>query len=970
MPSEGISLGSVTVTVVPVAKGIDKSLRDQLEPAAAAAGDDAGKVIAEKISTEVEDAVPEGFQKGRTKAKTEAETTGDQVGKSVGDKVEAQVEDAVPAGVKKGRTKAKAPAQDTGDDIGETIGDRIKQPIEDSIPDGIDKGRQKSQDPAKKTGDQVGKSIGGGISPLIVSALVGAGTFGAAALLAGTSVAVAGIGVLIDKSNADIQAEYATLASDVGREMQDAASPIVPAVQTAMVQADNSIQSLGPTLKKTFADVAPDIVTAESGIVGMATKALPGLDTAINQSRGIVSGFFGGLPTLGTGVGQFFTGLTTNAQSTEKGLVDLEDVGSHALGALGQVAGSAAATLSTDFDAVTPALDGTLSVIQKLSSPPVIGGVLGLAGALKFDPAISGGLQKVSNGLTSVAAKAEGSTGLLGKAGGAAESAAGGFGKMADIVGGPWGVAIGAGVGLLSGLVSNLTQSVASVSDFTAAVAQDNGVVGSNTTAIIQKKLATFDLTTAQNDLGVSQTTLIEYAAGEASAQKTVQDAYNKKVAALKASGQVSAQNTAATVQGNIAAKAESDRLHDVLDKVDQVTAAVKGALEQQNQQNKAYLDATKSAGIFAGMVDTATTALQTQAQQQAINVVASLQLNTAQGGLGQQLSNMLYNYQLATAGAQGYNAMLTALHGTTASLDDAQNGLDQALLTAKTSFKANSFSLAENTQEGINNRVALSAAAKQIIALGVANYQAHGDIDQANGVVNQQIEAFVKATGATGKQKTAIESYLKSLAQIPPDVTTNVHANTSSAAQAVTHLLNDIDKASGTIQVYANVHNPTGGKALGANARGGDVQAGDFSVVGEEGPEIVEFGRAGRVIPNNKITVISGSTGALRTGAFSVLPTIGATANLALGQIGLPAAGSSAAPGSGYLPPAAAFNGSAVPQPVLSGAQWQQLAVLASRAGAGPGGRTTNMWVYPPAASAEQTAAEVVRRLAHAGVS
>src|SRR5581483_5732497 len=541
--------------------------------------------------------------------------------------------------------------------------------------------------------------------------------------------------------------------------------------------------------------------------------------------RGIVSGFTGSLPTLGSGIGRFFTGLTTNAQSTQTGIVDFGDGASNALGTLGHVAGSASAALSTDFAAVTPVLNTALGAINAIASPPVIGGLLGGGAALKFDPAISGGLQKVSNGLTTVAAKAEGSAGLLGKAGGAAESAAGGFGKMADVMGGPWGVAVGAGIGLLGGLVSNLTQGVASVADFTAAVAADNGVVGASTTATIQKKLATLDLKTAQDDLGVSQTTLIEYAAGDAAAQKTVREAYTAKVAALKASGEVSAQNTQATVQGNIAAKAEADRLRDVIGQVDDVTAAVKGALEQQNAQNQAYLAATRSAGIFAGMVDTATTALQTNANQTAINTVASLQLHGNQQQLGQDLSNLIYNYQLAAAVAQGYNAALTAMNGTTVSLDDAQNNLDQAVLNAKTSFKANSYSLAENTQAGINNREALSAAAKEITALGVANYQAHGDINQANDVIKQQINNFVTATGATGDQRKAILSYITALAQIPPTVATTVTANTAPAKDDANTLVKYIDSLTGTITIQAGSginasgisYNPKsgGGKAL-----------------------------------------------------------------------------------------------------------------------------------------------------------
>lgn len=711
-----------------------------------------------------------------------------------------------------------------------------------------------------KVDPQAAQAAGKQGGSLIMAAIAAGAVFGPAAILTGFDTALAGIAVMVAKSNADVQAEYKTLASDIGRTLTDAVQPVVPAVQTAMVQADTSIRNLGPTLKKTFSDAAPDIVTAESGIIGLATHALPGLDTAINNSRGIFSGFFGELPQLGSGAGQFFTGLTTNAQSTEKGIVDLVDVLSHALGTVGQVAGSASAALSTDFDAITPALNGTLTVIQKLANPATVGGLIGVFGAMKLDPAISRGLQSASNGLVTVAAKADGASGLLGKAGTAAEKAAGGLGTMADVMGGPWGLAIGAGIGLLGGWVSSMNQTIATASDFSAAVAQDNGVVGANTAAIIQQKLASVDLSSVQKDLGVSQATLIEYASGEKDAQTEVTKAYNGKIAALSKTAGVTQEVGKGVVTMNNASQQEINTLARAKNQVDQVTSAVAQAIKQQNEQNKAYLAATQSAGIFAGMVDTATTALQTQAQQQAIGAVASLQLGNGQAALGQQLSNILYNYQLTTDAAQGYQTVMNALDSATSNLDDAQNTLAQDMLNAQTSFKANKYSLDLSTQGGINNRQALSAASKAIIQLGVDQINAGGSIDKANQTIQHQIDAFVKATGATGKQKDAIIAYLQQITKIPPNVATNVNANTSPARQALAHLLNDINASAGTIQIKATNGLP-GGKALGANADGGGVQAGDYSLVGERGPEIVQFGRAGTVIPNEAIRKVSGDS-------------------------------------------------------------------------------------------------------------
>lgn len=810
---------------------------------------------------------------------------GGKVGTEAGKGIDAGIQDAIPA-VRESSSKAAdeaatavttrlrdsrgrfiAAGKDIGDEIGKGVGDGIGKGIDPGLTDFDEKVKDKTKESAKDAGQDGGLLLG--------TAIVAGAAFAPGLVLAGLSGAITGIGALLTKSNADVQAEYKTLAYDVKRDMTDAVAPFVPAVQAAMVDIDKAVHQAQPQIKSLFTAAEPDLLSFTTGITGLATHTIPGLTTAVDQSRGIVSGFTGELPVLGDGIGRFFTGLTTNAQSTAVGIKDFVDVTSNLVGTLGHVLGSASAALSEDFNAITPVLNGTLGVLDKIASPATVGGLVGAFGAMKFDPMVSKGLQGVSNGLTSVAASAEGAGGLLGKVGGTAEKAAGGFGKMADVMGGPWGIAIGAGIGLVGGLVSGLHSMTTSASDFTAAVAQDNGVVGASTTAIIQNQIAKLQLTSVQQDLGVSQATLIEYAAGEKGAQDKVTAAYNAKQASLdKLVPSTERLGRAATSQ-QVATREEGNELANAKARLDQMTGAVKQALKDQNDTNQAYLAATKSAGIFAGMVDTATTALQTHAEQTSIATVASLQLGDGQQQLGQNLSNIVYNYQLAAAGAQGYGSVMTALNGTTSALDDAQNTLAQDMLNAKTSFAQNKYSMDLSTQAGINNRQALSAASKAIIQMGIDQYQSSGNINKANQTIQQQIDAYVKSTGATGKAKDAIVAYLQQITKIPPNVSTNVNANTGSAQQAVAHLLNDINASYGTVQVYAVTHNmpgggvdlTSGGKALGANAGGGPVTAGSMSTVGEHGQETVIFGQDGYVLTHGQTTAMQSKAQAAAPG-------------------------------------------------------------------------------------------------------
>lgn len=732
------------------------------------------------------------------------------------DSVASIIDGVVPAATTAGDRAGFNFTQAMGGRVRGELPEQVEKPLEDSGKKGGERG-----------GKEAGKAFAEGVSPLLLGAFTAAATVGPAAILAGTAGAVVGIGALISHSNADIQAEYRTLAGDVGREMTSAVAPLAPAIEASMVQADTAIGKLGPTLKQTFADAEPDVSALTNGVVGLAGNALPGLENAIDRSRGIVAGFAGSLPTLGGGVGRFFTGLTTDAQSTQRGIVDFVGVTSNALGTLGHVAGSASAALSTDFDAIQPALNGALSVIDKVSSPAVIGGLIGLGGAMKFDPAISGGLQKISNGFTAVASKADGARGLLGKAGTAAEGAAGGFGKMADVMGGPWGIAIGAGIGALGGLVSSLGQVQVSASDFSAAVAQDNGVVGASTTAVIQNEIAKLDLTQTQKDLGVSQATLIEYAAGEKDATDQVNAALAAKQAALDRIAPATEHYGRAIGAQQAAAREEQNNLANAKQRLDAMTSAIQQAIRDQNDQNQAYLAATRSTGIFAGMVDTATTALEVQANQSGINTIAALQLSGAHSTLAQKVADEVSEYQLASDQASAYKTVLDAVFGKYQSYSDAVADFTLALKVQGKELTSGKNAIDLTTEAGAKNEKILSGMATKNHQVAESLLAETGNQQQANEALQagaQKIDALAKSAGFTDSQIAQLNKDLYGTANIK-DIRVTVGADTSGVYNGVNEALRWINGQYASVSV--SPRGPLGtGQAVPAFDLGGWVNA------------------------------------------------------------------------------------------------------------------------------------------------
>lgn len=301
-------------------------------------------------------------------------------------------------------------------------------------------------------------------------------------------------------------------------------------------------------------------------------------------------------------------------------------------------------------------------------------------------------------------------------------------------------------------------------------------------------------------------------------------------------------------------------KVSDVVNSQKQAAQAAKDHAAAAAQQSIIVTKAAQAQAGFTTAIKAAAGAAGDSADKSATATLAALELTNGTDQLTTGLYRTLLAYNSATTGAQGYNTALQALNGTQASLDDAQNTMAQDLLNLKSSFKANKDSMDLNTQAGINNRQALSAAAQSAVKLATSQYEANGNMGQANRTLQQQEQAIIKATGATGKARDAVKAYLDQIMHIPTNVTTNVHANTSPALSSLNGLIQRIDKSSGTVQIYATANNPSGGRALG-EAHGGIIGGigaaatggprGSWTQINEQGIEAVKLPFGAHVLPH-----------------------------------------------------------------------------------------------------------------------
>lgn len=715
-----------------------------------------------------------------------------------------------------------------------------------------------------------------GVSSMMIAAIGAGAAFAPAAILAAASIATVGLGALVEKSNRDIDQNYQQLATDVGDTLKTATAPLVPAVEASLVQVDGAVKQVAPPLKSLFTDAEPDLYVFTTGVTGLAEQALPKFATAVDNSRGIVADFSQGLPSLGAGVGNFFTGLTTDSASTGRAFEDLEKTLGTTLGTAGQVVGSFSAAVSGDLQGILPVVNIAVGAIGKLANPLTVGGAAGALAVKQWGSGIQSGLQSVSTGFLNVAAKAEGAGGLIGKAGSAAESAAGGFGTMADVMGGPWGLAIGAGVGLLGGLISSFEQSRVSAADFTAAIAQDSGQVGANTESIIQQTIAKQNLSDLNSTLGVSTSTLIEFAAGDKAAQEQVTAAYQAKETALNQASAAQGVHSRAEEEGGNAADHQAEALTNAKQRLDEVTKAVADAIAQQNEQTKSLQAAEKATNVFTQQVNAEKLALQQNAQTALVNATALNDSLAPQGQLTNAAINASLAYGQAKDATKQYTEALDGLYAQYGDTSAAQAAMTTSIAGLKGQISKGTDAVNLNTAAGAKNFTAFQGAASAAETYSEKLYQQTGDARQAQAALQQaatQIDAAATAAGLSAKQVAQLNTELFG---VPKVTDIKISADTSAAQNSLATLLKRIDTSSGTVTVYENSSGYVGSTqgGLKAHAAGGFAPYTEPAIFGEQGPEIGYPVPGGmQVIPAAQTRqILSGAS----NGAAGGLPALG----------------------------------------------------------------------------------------------
>ncbi|HZU54835.1 MAG TPA: hypothetical protein VFA06_03095 [Actinocrinis sp.] len=380
-----------------------------------------------------------------------------------------------------------------------------------------------------------------------------------------------------------------------------------------------------------------------------------------------------------------------------------------------------------------------------------------------------------------VTALGGGAAASLGQAGTAAEGAGKSMGGLAGIMNGPlmqgiYGIsaiaflpmALGQFGTMIAGAFDN---AAAAASDFTSAVQQDSNAVGDNTVVTIQNALSKSQLTGLAQQLGVSQATLIEYAAGESAAQTQVTKAYDAKAQSMAQAADASTMGVSATNAQMTAQQKQLEQLQIQKTQLDQVAAAVQQAVQQDRDFTAATMQAEQTEQIFNAALDDGHTKMLAQAQSGAMGTVATLGFSDAQSDLNHTLVEAISQYSVAANQASAYESALLALGGPNSGMvSAAQYGM-----------------LLQGALDGVTQKMQDQAQQTALSAVGALNL---GDNQTGlNEAMMSGVEAFSQAN-------TQASAYATILSALDP--------HTVSAAQYAMILQGALDGVTSKMQTQA----------------------------------------------------------------------------------------------------------------------------------------------------------------------
>lgn len=563
---------------------------------------------------------------------------------------------------------------------------------------------------------------------------------------------------------------------DNARQAGEALAPVIGAA------ADAFFNHLIPALVSIGKTLAPAVTTFIHGLSEGIDAARPGIEAFARGFAMFLEAITPALPAIGAFIG-----------------------------AIGQLIGILSAGFGPAIASVVMALSGMLvPVLNAISTVmtllpegfykfiTVLGLVIAsISGVIVVMRGFISFAQIFATGLSFAATAASGAT-----------KAMGGF---ATLMRGPWGIAISAGIALLGAFALSSDSASYSQSDLdnaaqdlNATIREQNGVIDENIRKKAAQQLSEQGALDLANQLGISQSTLIDAYLGQGDALEYVRG-----------------------------------KLQQIADT--KVTGGV-GLLGDLSEQKDA---ATNLLGILNGLVGARDADTKAQNQQKAA-------VDSATGAINAQ-RDAYYGLIDAQQAKQNQD-----LQGINAEIDYRRQ-----YAATKTELANGTKTLNINTKAGQDNM----AAVTQLVARGnarIAQLKAEkAPITEVNKALQQNEKDLLDLLTPYFKTRQAARNFAVQLGLIPKKTTAQIVLEDKAARAAASSFKRLLDYATRprTVVVMFNVRGnaqaaaglPTGGRDIAGLATGGVPKKNEWTLVGEHGPELVAFGRAARVFSNDE---------------------------------------------------------------------------------------------------------------------
>lgn len=736
---------------------------------------------------------------------------------------------------------------------------------------GIDRGSKPLDDvgdAAERAADRVDGL--GRVGTTVLPALAGAAlTTGAVTgvALSGMSVLFGGLAIAATADSTVVKDAWATTAEEVTASVRGMAAPLADDMAGIAGQAQASFRRVRPLIGQAMEDAAEDVQLFSDGVLGLAERALPGMVTATDRATPAMAGLRSMLHSTGDGVSTFFTEVSEGSESSGRILVAWGEITENLLGWTGRLFGNLSNEGSESVGTFASVLEQVLDITGDLSegSLPtlftVLNGVLGVVdGLLGVVSPLSDELGTLLGVVLAVNAAAKAGTALsawgrqlgthmaeAGRKAGEAERRVGGLGSrlgmMAGLVGGPWGIAVTAGVGVLTHFASENAAAGDRVRGLTDALRESHGAITDGIRMTAAKALIDSDAMEKAERLGLSQALVTEAYLGNAKAL----DEVNKK-----------ANDYWDAFAGRTNAEIDPQLAEDWID----VNHAISEGNDEIGEARRNYEALNTALGDNAERTNTAAAASQRRQQALALEQLQVLAGVNAEYAMVAALQGVeSARYSLVDAETEYQEAVKQ--HGKSSSEAErallrqgqAQTSLNTSVLQAIAAAGEYAAEASGVTDEVERQRIAVEAGNEKALEMA-ATWD--GPLpDALSKTVRSMGQAELAATGVT----VSVDKAGNAVYRLPDGKTIKLNARDLASP-----VIDGIDAharwlarqryvATLTLSTAGNWGAATNQALRGVSgmlAGGGPVRPYETYLVGEEGPELLMTDRPGTVIPND----------------------------------------------------------------------------------------------------------------------